>query len=548
MKKAAADELVFLPLGGAGEIGMNLNCYGYGPPDDRRWIVLDCGVMFGREGHTPGVDIIAPDIRFLEENRENVLGIVLTHGHEDHIGAVPLLWPKLRCPVYATPFTASLVRGKLEEAGLEDEVRVRTVPLSGKLTLGPFKLELVTLTHSIPEPNAVAIRTQLGTVVHSGDWKIDPDPQLGEVTDTKKLRALGEEGVLALVCDSTNALVPGESGSEADVRKELHKLIGTLTGRVAVTSFASNVARLDSIAHAARAHGREIVLVGRSMRRMVEAARETGYLKDFPRVWAEDDAAQLAAGRVLYLCTGSQGEQKAALARIASGNHPFVSLGEGDTVVFSSRIIPGNDLAIFDLQNQLAARGVAVITEKDHFVHVSGHPARDELAQMYAMVKPKIAIPVHGELRHMTEHARFARELQVPEAIVVRNGELLRLAPGPAEPIDEVPSGRLHLDGDILVHEDDGYAKARRAMSFSGFIGITVVVDRKGRPSADPVFHISGVPEEVIEPVKEAVARAMGGKRSKGEDLQESVRIAARRAANDVWGKKPVVTVEVVEV
>ncbi len=548
MKKAAADEFVFLPLGGAGEIGMNLNCYGYGPPDDRRWIVLDCGVMFGREGHTPGVDIIAPDIRFLEENRENVLAIVLTHGHEDHIGAVPLLWPKLRCPVYATPFTASLVRGKLEEAGLEDEVRVRTVPLSGKLTLGPFKLELITLTHSIPEPNAVAIRTQLGTVVHSGDWKIDPDPQLGEVTDTAKLRALGEEGVLALVCDSTNALVPGESGSEADVRKELHKLIGTLTGRVAVTSFASNVARLDSIAYAARAHGREIVLVGRSMRRMVEAARETGYLKEFPRVWAEDDAARLAAERVLYLCTGSQGEQKAALARIASGNHPFVNLGEGDTVVFSSRIIPGNDLAIFDLQNQLAERGVAVITEKDHFVHVSGHPARDELAQMYAMVKPKIAIPVHGELRHMTEHARFARELQVPEAIVVRNGELLRLAPGPAESIDETPSGRLHLDGDILVHEEDGYAKARRAMSFSGFIGITVVVDRKGRPSADAVFHISGVPEDVIEPVKEAVARAMGGKRSNGEDLQESVRIAARRAANEVWGKKPVVTVEIVEV
>jgi ribonuclease J len=548
VKKAAADELVFLPLGGAGEIGMNLNCYGYGPPDDRRWIVLDCGVMFGREGNTPGVDIIAPDIRFLEENRENVLGIVLTHGHEDHIGAVPLLWPKLRCPVYATPFTASLVRGKLEEAGLDDEVRVRTVPLSGKLTLGPFKLELITITHSIPEPNAVAIRTALGTVVHSGDWKIDPDPQLGEVTDTKKLRALGEEGVLALVCDSTNALVPGESGSEADVRKELHKLIGTLTGRVAVTAFASNVARLDSIAHAARAHGREIVLVGRSMRRMVEAARETGYLKEFPRVWAEDDAARLAAERVLYLCTGSQGEQKAALARIASGNHPFVSLGEGDTVVFSSRIIPGNDLAIFELQNQLAERGVAVITEKDHFVHVSGHPARDELAQMYAMVKPKIAIPVHGELRHMTEHARFARELQVPEAIVVRNGELLRLAPGPAESIDETPSGRLHLDGDILVHEEDGYAKARRSMSFSGFIGITIVVDRKGRPSADPVFHISGVPEEVIEPVKEAVARAMGGKRSNGQDLDESVRIAARRVANEVWGKKPVVTVEIVEV
>jgi len=539
-------ELVFLPLGGAGEIGMNLNCYGYGPPDARTWIVLDCGVLFGRETTTPGVDLMMPDIRFLEEQRTSLLGIVLTHGHEDHLGAVAHLWPKLRCPVYATPFTARLLRNKLEEAGLDDRVKVHIVPLGGKITLGPFALTFISITHSIPEPNAVAIRTPLGTVVHTGDWKIDPNPQLGEVTDDAALRALGEEGVLACVCDSTNALVPGESGSEADVKTALHDLIGALTGRVAVTAFASNVARLHTVAQAARAHGREIVLVGRAMRTMVEAARDTGYLKDFPRVWAEEDSARLPDNRVLYLCTGSQGEPRAALARIAAGEHPTVSLGDGDTVIFSSRIIPGNELAIFELQNDLAARNVAVLTERDHFVHVSGHPARDELAQMYAWVKPKLAIPVHGELRHMTAHARLARELQVPNAIVALNGQMVRLAPGTAEIIDEAPHGRLHLDGDLLVHEDEGFARSRRALSYAGFIGVTLVIDSKGRVAADPALHMEGIPEAVMESVTEAVSKALKGKR--GDDLKEQVRIAARRAAKNVWGKKPIVRVETVEI
>jgi ribonuclease J len=547
-KSNSDEDLVFLPLGGAGEIGMNLNCYGYGPPDARRWILIDCGVMFGREASTPGVDIMMPDIRFFEENRADVLGLVLTHGHEDHIGAVASLWPRLRCPVYATPFTARLVGDKLEEAGLDGQVKLRAVPLSGSLKLGPFALEFISITHSIPEPNAIAIRTALGTIVHSGDWKIDPDPQLGEVTNAAALCKLGEEGVLALVCDSTNALVPGESGSEAEVKRELHRLIGTLKGRIAVTAFASNVARLDSIAQAARAHGREIVLVGRAMRHMVEVARDTGYIKNFPRVWAEDESSRLPHDRVLYLCTGSQGERRAALARIAAGEHPSVSLGEGDSVIFSSRIIPGNELAIFELQNQLAARGVAVITERDHFVHVSGHPARDELAQMYAWVKPRIAIPVHGELRHMSEHARLARELQVPQAIVVENGQMLRLAPGAAEIIDEAPAGRLHLDGNILVHEDDGFARARRTLSFAGFVAVTLILDRKGRLAADPVLHMEGVPGRVAESVTVAVSRAASGKRVNGEDLKEQVRIAARRAANEIWGKKPVVRVEIAEV
>lgn len=541
-------ELVFLPLGGAGEIGMNLNCYGYGPERARKWIVIDCGVLFGREAVTPGIDLIMPDIRFLEEVRKDLLGLVLTHGHEDHIGAVAHLWPRLRCPVYATPFTARLLERKLEEAGLESRVKVKIVPLGGAVTLGPFAMEFISITHSIPEPNAVAIRTPLGTILHTGDWKIDPDPQLGEVTDDAALRRLGEEGVLAMVCDSTNALVNGESGSEGEVRRSLIRLIGSIKGRVAVTAFASNVARLQSVGEAARAANRELVLVGRSMHNMVNCARDTGYLKNFPRVLTEEEGADLPADHVLYLCTGSQGEPRAALSRIASGNHPYVTLSDGDTVIFSSRIIPGNELGIFELQNQLAERGVHVLTERDHFVHVSGHPARDELAQMYSWVKPKIAVPVHGELRHLTEHARLARELQVPQAIVAVNGQMVRLAPNGAEIIDETPSGRLFLDGRILVHEDDGYSRLRRSLGFAGFIGVTLVLDSRGRLATDPAVHIEGIPETVHGPVRDAVARAASGKRGRDDDLAETVRIAARRAANDAWGKKPIVRVQTVEV
>jgi len=540
-------DLVFLPLGGAGEIGMNLNCYGYGPPDERQWIAVDCGVLFGRETSTPGVDLIMPDIRFLEEIRNDLLGLVLTHGHEDHIGAVAHLWPKLRCPLYATPFTVRLLQDKLEEAGLEDRVKLKTVPLGGSVTLGPFRVEFISITHSIPEPNALAVRTPLGTIVHTGDWKLDPDPLLGELTDEAALRRLGEEGILALICDSTNALVAGESGSEGEVRRSLIRLIGSLKGRLAVTAFASNVARLESIAEAARAANRELVLVGRAMRHMVNCARDTGYLKKFPRIVPEEDSQNLPGDHVLYLCTGSQGEPRAALARIAAGDHPYVNLGEGDSVIFSSRIIPGNELAIFELQNRLAAKGIAVLTERDHFVHVSGHPARDELASMYSWVKPRIAIPVHGELRHMNEHARFARELQVPEAVVALNGQMVRLAPGQATIIDETPSGRLHLDGRILVHEDEGFARARRGLGFAGFIGITLILDRKGRLAADPVLYMEGIPDVVLQAVREAVVHATQGKKSRGDDLDEQVRIAARRAANEIWGKKPIVRVQTVE-
>ena len=543
-----SDELVLLPLGGAGEIGMNFNAYGFGPPDERKWIVVDCGVLFGRETDTPGIDIIMPDIRFLEERSEDVLGIVLTHAHEDHIGAIGHLWPLLQCPMYATPFTARLMEDKLAEAGLQDRVKTRVVPLGGRITLGPFDIEFHSITHSIPEPNALVIRTPLGTVMHTGDWKLDPDPLIGEATDEAAFRKIGDEGVLAMVCDSTNALVQGHSGSEGDVKKGLTELIGTLKGKVAVTGFASNLARLQSVAEAAQVHGRKVALVGRSMHRITGAARETGYLDDFPSLIDEDEAAQLPDNRVLYLCTGSQGEPRAALARIARGDHPTVQLGEGDAVIFSSRIIPGNDIAIHELHNQLSALGVEVLTVEDHFVHVSGHPCRDELSEMYRWVRPQIAVPVHGELRHMSEHARLARSLQVPQAVVVQNGDMLRLAPGRAMVIDEVPAGRVYMDGRVMTEADAGLTRHRRAMAFAGFIGITLALDGKNRIAGEPSFFFEGVPEDVQEPVREAVAvtvKRHNPKRADEEDLKEQIRRAGRRAANDAWGKKPVTRVEI---
>ncbi|NIK89557.1 ribonuclease J [Rhizomicrobium palustre] len=550
MAKINDDELVLLPLGGAGEIGMNFNAYGYGPGEDKQWLVLDCGVLFGREAATPGVDLIVPDISFLAERRRDVLAIVATHAHEDHIGAIHLLWPMLKCPVYATPFTAKLIEGKLIEAGIREKVKLHEIPLHGKFSIGPYDLELVSITHSILEPNAVAIKTPLGTVVHTGDWKIDPAPQLGEATDINRFKALGDEGVLAMVCDSTNALVEGHSGSEGDVKKSLTELIGTLKGRIAVTAFASNVARVDTIAKAAKANGRHIVLVGRAMHKIVQAAKDSGYLKDFPPILDPEDAENLPASKVLYICTGSQGESRAALTRIAAGEH-VVKLGPGDSVIFSSRIIPGNEIGIFDLHNKLTALGVDVLSADDHFVHVSGHPCRGELSEMYGWVRPKIAVPVHGELRHMHAHAELAKSLQVSQAVVIENGHMLRLAPGRASVIDETPAGRVHLDGEVLVAEGLGLARARRSLSFAGMIAITLVLDGKGRPATEASIIFEGIPEPVHEAVREAVEKCLHRHNPKKDDegkLKEAVRRAARSTANDAWGKKPITRVDVVVV
>jgi len=550
--RPGADELLFLALGGAGEIGMNLNLYGHAG----KWLMIDLGVTFGN-GATPGIELIMPDPTFIADRREDLAGLVLTHAHEDHIGAVAHLWPRLRCPIYATAFTAAVLRPKLHEAGLQRDAMVTEVPLSGRFRVGPFDLELITLTHSIPEPNAVVIRTPLGTVLHTGDWKLDPDPVVGAPADEAALRRLGAEGVLAMVCDSTNALVPGESGSESALYDSLHGLVGRFRGRVAVACFASNVARLKTIARIAEAHARRPALVGRSLWRIEKAARDTGYLDDMPEFVTEHDVGYLPREEVLMICTGSQGEPRSALARIARADHPSVLLEKGDAAIFSSRIIPGNEQSIGRLHNDLARLGVEVVHEKDHFVHVSGHPARDELAAMYQWVGPRVAVPVHGELRHMTAHARLAEECQVPAALVPANGMVIRLAPGPAEAVGEVRAGRLGLDGTRLVPLDGPILKTRHRLAFNGAVVATVVMGRDGRLLGEPLVTLQGL----VGPDGEAAARgvvaaalraALGqlSERARADDdaVREAARRAARRALREMSGKKPVTDIHVVRV
>ncbi len=543
-------ELYFLPLGGTGEIGMNLNLYGHAG----RWLMVDLGVTFA-DARLPGVDVLMPDPAFIEERREDLAGLVLTHAHEDHIGAVGHLGPRLRCPIYATPFTISMVMPKLIEAGLADEVEITEVPMSGRFTVGPFEIELITLTHSIPEPNALVIRTAAGTVLHTGDWKLDPDPLVGESYDEKALRALADEPVLAMVCDSTNALVDGDSGSEAEVRAALMELVGGLKNRVAVACFASNVARIETAAKVAEAHGRRVALIGRSMHRIYAAARDNGYLADVPLPVSEEDVGYLPREEVLLLVTGSQGEARSALWRIANDENARVVLEEGDAVIFSSRIIPGNDTAIFKLQNQLVRKGIEIITDDDHFIHVSGHPARDELTQMYQWVRPRIAVPVHGEARHLAEHARLARECQVPEQIVGENGALIRLAPGPAEIVDHVPTGRLAVDGYRLLSVDSPVLRARQKMGYNGAATVTLVIGADNRFQGEPIVSAQGLLDEVAEADKltviaegviDALKRLPAVKRRDDATVKEAARLAVRRAFFRMLGRKPVTDVHLV--
>lgn len=545
------DELLFLPLGGAGEIGMNLNLYGHAG----KWLMIDLGITFGDE-RTPGVDIVMPDPAFIVERRGDLAGLVLTHAHEDHLGAVPYLWSQLQCPVYATPFTAAVLRRKLRESGLGDQVPIHVVPMSGKFGVGPFELELITLTHSIPEPNAVVVRTSLGAVLHTGDWKFDPEPLVGPASDEAALRRLGEEGVLAMIGDSTNALVEGQSGSEAEVRKGLDNLIGQFDTRIAVACFASNVARLETIAKVAAAHDRHVALVGRSLWRIVEAAKETGYLTDLPEFVTEHDVGYLPRNKMLMICTGSQGEPRSALARIARRDHPTVSLEPGDVAVFSSRRIPGNEKAIGELQNDLTRLGVKVVTDSDHFIHVSGHPARDELTAMYHMVRPRIAVPVHGEARHLAAHARLAEDCQVSETVVIDNGTVIRLAPGRVEVVGEVQSGRLGLDGTNLIRLDAGQLKIRHRMVFNGAAVATLVVDGQSKLAAAPQVSVQGVYEvedsqaqaAVVAAVRQAVEGLPAALRRDDETLKETARLAIRRALHASHGKKPVTQVHLVRI
>ena len=545
------EELLFVPLGGAGEIGMNLNLYGFGRPGAHRWMMVDLGITFS-DGQVPGVDVIMPDPAFIVGHRDRLAGLVLTHAHEDHLGAVPYLWDRLRCPIFATPFTATILRAKLADVGLEDEAEITEVPLGGRFTVGPFDLELITLTHSIPEPNAIAIRTPAGVVLHTGDWKFDPDPVVGPTADEDALGRLGDEGVLAMICDSTNVFSAGTSGSEADLLESLTALIGACRKRVAVACFASNVARLRTIA--AAADGRDVALVGRSLKRIDAVARKNGYLADVPAFLDEEDAGYLPREKALLICTGSQGESRAALARIAADSHPHVTLEEGDTVILSSKIIPGNEMAIARLHNRLVRQGIAVITEKEEFVHVSGHPNRDELVRMYQHVRPRISVPVHGEVRHLMEHAQLARACQVPLAVVAENGSVVRLDSAAAGVVDEVPAGRLALDGNRVVPMDGTLVRGRARALYNGSAVVTVVLDGDGRQRAEAQLSTIGIMEADDAATEECVLGAVGtalgklGKRARGDDaaVGEAVRIAVRAAFRDSVGKRPVTTVHVV--
>jgi ribonuclease J len=547
------DALYFLPLGGAGEIGMNLNLYGHAG----KWLMVDLGISFA-DDTMPGLDVVLPDPAFIRERREDLVGLVITHAHEDHLGAVQHLWPELRCPVYATPFTAAVLRAKLHEKGLADQVEIREVQPSGRFTAGPFDVELIAVTHSVPEPSALAIRTPAGTVLHTGDWKLDPAPVLGPITDEAALRRLGGEGVLAMICDSTNAMVPGHSGSESEVRDALAELFGRLRNRIAVTCFATNVARIDSIARAAAMHDRHVALVGRSLWRINAAARSAGYLSDLPPFLSEHDAGYLPRDKVVLIATGSQGEPRSALARIAADDHPEIVLEQGDAVVFSSREIPGNERAIGRVQNMLVRQGVELVTADMEGVHVSGHPARDELVRMYQWVRPLIAVPVHGEERQLQAHAQLARDCQVAQAVIPANGQILRLSEGGAEVAGEVRSGRLAIDGKRIVPLGRESLRGRHRIINNGAAVATLVIDRAGALLTDPQVAVMGLLDdpagdgEVSSSVAAAVRSAVEGmpaaERSDDESVRQAVRIAVRRSFNALQGKKPVTEVHLVRV
>jgi ribonuclease J len=551
------EELVFAPLGGVGEIGMNLSVYGLGSERKKAWLAVDLGVAFAGDD-LPGIEVIMPDIRFLTEERQNLVGLVLTHAHEDHYGALIELWPRLKVPLYATPFTAALLEAKrLSEPGAP-EIPVTVVPLGSRIKLPPFDIELVSVAHSIPESNALIIRTKLGTVLHTGDWKIDPTPIMGPPTDEAKLRGLGDAGCLAVVGDSTNAIREGRSPSERDVANSLKELIGSAPKRVAVTTFASNVARIRAVANAARVCGREVVLVGRAMERIVQVARETGYLEDVQDFRGTDVYGYLPPDKVVALCTGSQGEPRAALARIALDEHPDVTLGKGDRVIFSSRTIPGNEKAVGRVINGLIRQGIEVITDRTHLVHVSGHPRRAELEDLYGWVRPRIVVPVHGEPLHLSEHAALARKIGVPQALICSNGDVVRLAPGPASIVDEVPQGRLYRDGRLMVDAEQRTVADRRRLGFVGAVSIALALDSKGALAGAPEVELIGVPELTAdgrrfddlarEAAVETIENLPRGRRRDPESVADAVKRAVRAAVAVQWGKKPLCLVHVLTI
>jgi ribonuclease J len=542
-------DLAFIPLGGTGEIGLNLNVYRC----DGQLLAVDCGLGFGGPEH-PEVDILVPDPGWLVGRRDRLVGLVITHAHEDHVGAVAHLWPQLRCPIHASPFVSAVLRRKLGEAGLLHQVEIITHPPGSRWQIAPFDLEFLRVAHSVPEAQALAIRTSHGTVLHTGDWKLDPNPLIGPPTDEAAFARLGEEGVLAMVCDSTNALVEGHSGSEAEVRRNLSAILRKLKGRIAVTCFATNLARVESIAIAAREAGREVALFGRSLRNAEAAARECGYLRDLLPFLTEEQAADVSDNRLVVICTGSQGEPRSAMAKIAADTHPHISLGEGDTVIFSSRMIPGNERAILRIQDDLSRAGVEVMTADDHMVHVSGHPARDELKRLYQLVKPKYAVPVHGEWRHMNEHANLAEDLGA-DAYVIEDGDVLRLSPGTPDIVESVPVGRLAVDGDRLLPLDGDLLAARKKMLFNGVIIASLAVDGSGRVLGKPQVSAPGLfdgtdaePAQIAADLARAVVDLPAPLKREDGALREAARTAVRRALGRRLRKRPSVEVHLLRV
>jgi ribonuclease J len=553
---AGREELVFLPLGGIGEIGMNCYLYGLGPPDARQWMMVDLGLTFPEGENDPGVDVILPDLRYIEGERGSLAGLVLTHAHEDHYGAVIELWPKLRVPIYATPFTAALLKAKVAEYGKRRELPIKVVPLNCRFNVGPFSVELVEVAHSIPESNALVLRTRLGTVLHSGDWKFDPTPTIGGAASAGHFGKIGDEGVLALVCDSTNAMRDGRSPSEEDVARSLAEIVRQAKRRVVVTTFASNVARIRAVWEAARGAGRRLVVAGRAMHRVIEVAMETGYL---PPDFDYDDQSRFgdfAANEVVALCTGSQGEPRAAMSRMAADEHP-IELDYGDLVIFSSRTIPGNERTVGQIQNRLVDLGCEIITDADALVHVTGHPRRDELREMYAAVRPRIAIPMHGEARHLEAHRKLARTAGVKEVVSLRNGEMVRLAPHLPEIVDQAPVGRLFRDGNLLVPTDEGPVRERRSLAYAGVVIVALGRSGRGNVSPDAEIVLDGVPQADADgrPMAEIVRRTIEGtlasiprdRQKDTEMVREAVRRAVRSAVDDAWGKRPVVKVLVTQ-
>ena len=550
------EELLFCPLGGSGEIGMNMNLFSYGKPEAQKWIIVDIGVTFADDS-IPGIDLIYPDPGFIIDKKKDLLGIVLTHAHEDHIGAIAHIWPKLKCKMYATPFTAVLIKEKFKEKKIDIGENLKIVDLNGNVKLGPFKIEFITLTHSILEPNGLLIETPAGIVLHTGDWKVDPNPLIGNKIDQTKLKEIGNKGVLAMICDSTNVLSHGRAGSEADVRTNLLKLMSNLKKRIIVTSFASNVARMETIFYCAEKTKRQISLVGRSMHKIYKAAKQCGYLKNVISPIDAREAKKISREKIVYLCTGSQGEPMGAMMRIINYRHPDVFIEKEDTVIFSSKIIPGNEKKLYKLHNQLIKNKIDVISEETDFVHVSGHPNREDLRDMYDWVKPKSVIPVHGEHRHMAEHISFAKEMQVPYPVQVENGDIVRLFPGQKpEVFDKAPVGRLYVDGIISVNEDSQSIRERKNLANNGYLEVTILINGKGKLFKKPLVSFKGLPIEEaqdffydLEDEIENISRTFSLNNKKQEsNLIEALKISCRKIVKEKTGKKPYTNINLVRI